>query len=243
MSTAIPTALDLEPQPRRFTRTELQQMTDWGWFNGHAADLRDGEVWESTAEGGDTRRRWSLAEYYQMSDAGWFDDQRVMLLDGEVLVMAIPKSTHVGAVRRAELALAKAFGPAFWARTQTPLEADPFTDAEPDVAVVPGSFEDYEDHHPTTALLVVEVSDATLSIDRNRKARLYARAGIQDYWIVNLVDRQVEVHRQPVEDDTQVYRHRYAQKIIARPGETVSPLAAPDAQIAVADLLPKLKTT
>src|SRR5262249_31704863 len=96
---------------------------------------------------------------------------------------------------------------------------------------------DYTDH-PTTALLVVEVSDTTLAYDRHRKASLYACVGIADYWIVNLVHNQVELYRSPAADSAQPYGFRYADATIRRPGDTVSPLAKPKARVKVADLLP-----
>jgi Uma2 family endonuclease len=102
---------------------------------------------------------------------------------------------------------------------------------------VPGKARDYS-AHPTTALFIVEISDTTLSHDRNRKGSLYAAARIQDYWIVNLVDRQLEVYRDPVPDPAQPFGMSYSQRTILAPGDTVSPLALPQAQIAVADLFP-----
>jgi Uma2 family endonuclease len=87
-------------------------------------------------------------------------------------------------------------------------------------------------------LLGVEVSDTTLAIDRGRKAGIYARAGLADYWIVNLVDRQVEVHRKPEADATSPYGYRYTEITICLARESVTPLAAPQVKIPVASLLP-----
>src|SRR5205807_2759297 len=112
------------------------------------------------------------------------------------------------------------------------------TEPEPDVSVVSGSSADYVQAHPTTAVLIVEVSDSTLRYDRGRKASLYARAGIADYWIVNLVDRRIEVYRDPVPDPTQHYGYRYSSQSVIVPPGTVTPLALPQAAIPAADLLP-----
>jgi len=92
--------------------------------------------------------------------------------------------------------------------------------------------------HPTSALLVIEVSESTLKYDRGDKASLYARAGILDYWIINLVDNQVEIYRDPVPDPTRVWGFRYASRIDLVPPAQVAPLALPGRPIAVADLLP-----
>jgi Uma2 family endonuclease len=86
--------------------------------------------------------------------------------------------------------------------------------------------------------LIVEVSETTLRYDRYRKASLYARVGIQDYWIVNLVHQQLEVRRRPVPDNSQRYGFAYGDRTILKPNEHVSPLAMPQAKILVADLLP-----
>jgi Uma2 family endonuclease len=87
-------------------------------------------------------------------------------------------------------------------------------------------------------LLIVEVSASRVSYDRHRKGSLYARASIQDYWVVNLIRRQVEIYRDPIPDATRIYGYRYGTRIDRLPQATVSPLALPQATIAVADLLP-----
>jgi Uma2 family endonuclease len=92
--------------------------------------------------------------------------------------------------------------------------------------------------HPRHAALIVEVAESSLGIDRGRKATLYARAGIPDYWIVNLVDRTLEIHREPVAAPETAAGWHYAEVRSLGPGETVSPVAAPGARIPVADLLP-----
>ncbi|MBI2370409.1 MAG: Uma2 family endonuclease, partial [Deltaproteobacteria bacterium] len=104
--------------------------------------------------------------------------------------------------------------------------------------VVPGSPRDYLDAHPTTALLVVEVADTTLVYDRDLKGSLYARAGIAEYWIVNLTDRALEVYRDPAPSPRARYGSSYQTFQRLSPPDSVSPLAAPWARIAVADLLP-----
>jgi len=101
--------------------------------------------------------------------------------------------------------------------------------------VVRGRIEDYLDTHPTSPVLIVEVADSSLAQDRHRKARLYARAGVADYWIVNLRAGVLEVYRDP--ERTAAGRWRYATVRVLEPGAVVSPLAAPRARLRVADLL------
>lgn len=119
-----------------------------------------------------------------------------------------------------------------------PLDLGQTTEPEPDILVVPGSRQQFRSAHPTTADLIVEVSDTNLSYDRHHKAGLYARAGIREYWIVNIPDRRLEVYRDPVPDPTQPFGHRNPTRIDLQPGATVSPLALPAAAVPVTDLLP-----
>src|SRR5688572_15390783 len=140
--------------------------------------------------------RWTRQEYYRMADAGLFHDRRVELIEGEVVDMPPQKNAHYTAILLVQRALEKAFGTNHTVRVQGPLDLGERSQPEPDLAVVPGSPRDYQDH-PKTALLVVEVSDTTLAFDRERKAKLFAKAGIPEFWIINLVDRVVEVYRTP----------------------------------------------
>jgi Uma2 family endonuclease len=183
-----------------------------------------------------TPRRWTREEYYRMGDLGFFHGQRVELIEGEIMVLSPQNWPHTLTVARVGEALHRVLGTGFWVRMQFPLNLST-SDPEPDVSVAAGRIEDYSDH-PTTAVLVVEVSDSTLAYDRKRKASLYARAGIADYWIVNLVDKQLEVRRDPRPDPSQHYGHGYASLTILVPPAVVNPLAAPQVSLAVADLLP-----
>jgi Uma2 family endonuclease len=177
-------------------------------------------------------RLWTREEYDKMIDTGFLaSGERVELLDGEVLQMPPLKSLHATAIQLAQEAMIRAFGPGFLVRNQMPLMIDPHSEPEPDIAVVPGTARDYRDAHPSTALLVVEVSEATLLLDRGRKKVIYARAGICDYWIVNLADGCLEVYR---DIEGSAYRSSYQ----LTPGESIAPLSAANSVIPVSDLLP-----
>jgi Uma2 family endonuclease len=106
------------------------------------------------------------------------------------------------------------------------------------VAVVAGEPLDYIAAHPSTAALVVEVADSSLRLDRRFKAAIYARAGLREYWIVNLVDRALEVHREPQAPAGAAEDSSYRSIEVLRPPSHVTPLAAPHTSIPVADLLP-----
>jgi Uma2 family endonuclease len=128
--------------------------------------------------------------------------------------------------------------PGWTVRTQLPLSLDEESSPEPDVAVVPGRPGDYRQAHPVRPALAIEVADSSLAFDRAQKGSLYARGGIQDYWIVNLVDRVVEVYREPTLDPAAAFDWRYRSATVLGPAGVVVPLAFPTSRIVVADLLP-----
>jgi Uma2 family endonuclease len=192
----------------------------------------------AAAFGSEPRTRlWTRAEFYRMAEEGWFRGQRAELIEGRVMVQSPQKWLHASTVDRVAEVVRKPW-PAgrCWVRMQLPISFGAASDPEPDVSVVAGKREDYRDH-PTTALLLVEVSDSTLIYDQTDKASLYARSGIADYWIVNLVGRQLEVYRGPEVDTTSLHSHRYGQVAVLSASDHVTPLAFPQVLIPVIDLL------
>ena len=185
-----------------------------------------------------THRRWTRAEYDRMVEVGLLtEDDRVELVDGEILTMSPHNSPHATTIDLANEALRAAFAKNGRVRVQLPLSLDAMSEPEPDLAVVEGGLRDYLADHPASALLVVEVADTTLRFARD-KGGLYARDGIREYWIVNLVDRCLEVHRGPVARSEARYGWGYSDVERYGPDATISPVAAPSAQVAVAQLLP-----
>jgi Uma2 family endonuclease len=188
---------------------------------------------------GPRRRLWTRKEYYRLSALGFFRGQRVELIEGVIVQMPAQKNFHPLTITLAQDALRAAFGPGYWVRVQASLDLRPYSVPDPDLAVVKGNPRDYQTpKNPRTALLLVEVSDTTLRYDRVVKFSLYALVGIADYWIINLVDRQLEVYRNPVPDKSQKYGWGYADEMILTAADFATPLAAPQARVAVADLLP-----
>ena len=185
--------------------------------------------------------RWTYDEWDEMVASGFFEGKRVELIDGEVIDTSPQMEVHVAGVTRAAGAMRRAFDESrYWVRVQAPLRAGHDSDPEPDVAVIRGTEEHYlKSGHPTAAVIVIEVSLESLKHDRGIKADLFASAGIADYWIVNLRQRQVEVHRKPVRDSKRKFRWRYSDISILRPDDSIAPLAARGTMIAVRDLLPK----
>ncbi|CAI4031450.1 Uma2 domain-containing protein [Nitrospira tepida] len=182
-------------------------------------------------------KRWTRQEYDRMAEAGIFSpDDRVQLIDGEIVTMTPQNSPHAAAIGKTQRVLDRIFGPNVWVRVQMPLIVDPDSEPEPDLAVVPGAPDDYRNQHPRSALLLVEVSDTTLPLDRDQKRAIYARAGVPEYWIVNLAERCLEVYRDPMSSADQPARYHASQRLTAT--DKITPLARPDASVSVADLLP-----
>jgi Uma2 family endonuclease len=152
---------------------------------------------DASAPAAPAPRRFSIDEYHRLIDAGILhEDERIELVEGVVVQMSPQKERHMRALVRLTRWLTRSLGDEYEVRPQGPLTlAD--SEPEPDVAVVRVSPGVSADAHPAHALLVIEVSDSSLSFDRTVKARVYARARIPEYWIVNLADRCVEVRRDP----------------------------------------------
>lgn len=182
--------------------------------------------------------RWTVAKYDLAYELGWFNEQRVELIDGRVVRMSPQLEPHVAAISIGVMLLPTLFGNGFTVRCQAPLHFGNRSKPEPDFSIVPGDASFHVSHGcPLSALLVIEVSDKTLSYDRGKKSALYAANGIQDYWILNLVDRQLEVHRKPISASRR--GSRFTDVIVLKPDQQVSPLMRPDLIIKVSDLLPK----
>ena len=182
-------------------------------------------------------RRWKRIEYDQLIDRGIFQPgERLELLGGQLIVREPQGGAHALGVELVAEALREAFGAAARIRVQLPVALDDESEPEPDVSVVGGPLADADPALPSGALLIVEVSDSSLALDRTEKASLYARAGIADYWILNLVERVLEVHREPTLESTAPYGWRYSLVHRLGAGDVISPLAAPRSWISVARL-------
>lgn len=180
--------------------------------------------------------QWTKAQYYNMGDMGWFDNARVELVDGEIIQMSPVSAPHWTAVVLANEALRKVFAAGYLVVVQNSFDGGPRSELQPDIAVLAGQPRDYAQALPSRAALIVEVSLTTLAYDRTRKASLYAQAGVEDYWIVNLNVGQVEVHRRPGALPDGGFG--YADVINYQLGQAIAPLAMPHDAVAVADLLP-----
>jgi Uma2 family endonuclease len=184
-------------------------------------------------------KRWARVEYERLVDLAVFQPgDRVELIGGQLVVQEPQGSPHAVAAGLAEDALRAAFGSGWVVRVQMPVALDDESEPEPDVAVCAGRPRDYLAGHPTRPVLVVEVAEASLAFDREHKGSLYARAGVPDYWIVNLVDRVLEVYRDPTSSAGAPYGWHFSTRLRLRAADVVQPLAARQFHIPIADLLP-----
>ncbi|WP_026100261.1 Uma2 family endonuclease [Fortiea contorta] len=179
-------------------------------------------------------RLWTVEEYHRMAEAGIFAvDERVELLEGKIIWMIAKGTAHRSAVGRTYKLLEKRLGHQVWISIQDPVKLNEQSEPEPDVAVVKIDPLDYADHHPTPSevYLLIEVADSSLKLDCETKGKAYAKAGISDYWVLDVVSRQLHVFRQPTEDG-------YQSAEILTENMNISPLEFPDLQIGVFEMLP-----
>jgi len=192
------------------------------------------------ADWGPRPMKWTREQYYELGKLGFFQDRRVELIFGEIVEMSPIGWLHVVGCRKTAELMERVFAGIGWVSRADPVNLGD-SDPQPDIAVIPGEFDEHATH-PTTALLIVEVSDATLDGDLTIKAELYATANFADYWVLDLVNRQLHVLRDPVALPAGLGATAYRTHATFNATDTVSPLAAPHVAISVADLLPALQT-
>jgi Uma2 family endonuclease len=174
-------------------------------------------------------RALTRAEYEQLVHRGVFDDASVELLRGRVVNMSPQGDRHRIAVRRLARLFIRGLGDRAAVDVQASYAASDTSKPEPDVAVLPPG--DDVASSARLAWLVVEVAETSLARDRGVKARLYAAAGIREYWIVNLIDDVIEVYREPGPDG-------YARSTRHSPGDSLPVAGFTDVVVRVEDVLP-----
>lgn len=185
-------------------------------------------------------RRLDLDEYHRLIEIGFFgEDERVELIEGVLHRMSPKGPSHAGVLSRMLRLFITELGERAEVRAQDPI-TDPHSvsEPEPDLVLAVPRGDNYVSRHPQPqeVLLVIEVADSSLAADRGIRKQVYAAAGIEDYWIVNLVDGQVEVYREPklLADSTATYQ----QQTIHKADDIVALLHFPDCEVDVAALLP-----
>ena len=166
-----------------------------------------------------------------MAELGMFEDQKVELLGGLVVEMSPQGNPHTEVLARLNELLVRRLHDRARVVPASSFELSEYSEPEPDIALVARRDYSKDGPNPADAFLLIEVSQSSLRKDRLIKAGLYAAAGVPEYWIVNLEDDQLEVHRAPTADG-------YAEVSIHRSGDRVAPVVFPDVSVAVAELIP-----
>jgi len=184
---------------------------------------------------GDYKYRLSTEQYYKMSEAGIFgdDDKRVELIDGEVYFMEPPGPMDSRGGLRLFRLLDRVLGEEFFVTYEEPISIVDGTEPQPDLSIAKGPVSDYDEKHPVAGdlIVVIEISKSSLASDRKRKLGLYAYSGIPEFWIVNLVDKQVEVYSVPVGET-------YSETKIYKAGDNLPLSFAPGKSLPVAEFVP-----
>jgi Uma2 family endonuclease len=179
------------------------------------------------------RHKFTVDEYHKMAENGVLtEDDRVELIDGEIIDMAPIGELHFGHVNRFNAVFSRRFVDRAVVHIQNPVRLGSHREPQPDVVLLKYREDYYQARMPTPedVLLLVEVADSSLDYDRHTKIPLYSEAGILEYWIVNLVEDHILVYRNPGPAG-------YGVVQVLRRGDTICPLAFPDVEIAVSDLL------
>ncbi len=167
-----------------------------------------------------TAKRFSIEEYHQLIELNFIKEgDRIELIEGELIEMVAKGFKHCACTDALNIELIRLLGDRAIIRSQNPITLANLSEPEPDLAIVNGKAQDFFTRHPTAAdvLLIIEVSDSTLSYDQMTKLKMYANAGINHYWIVNLQVNQLETYSEP-------YTHRgiYGTSQIYLPDRSVT---------------------
>jgi Uma2 family endonuclease len=179
------------------------------------------------------KKLFTVDEYYRMAEVGILaPDDRVELIEGEIIQMSPIGVKHASDVDRATAVFYSKLGKRVIARVQGPVRLDDYSEPQPDISLLKPREDFYRSRQPAPedVLLEVEVSDTTIRYDSGRKLGVYAKAGIQEYWIEDLNRDVLLVFRDPE-------GRRYKTQLTLARGESISPLAFPDVVFAVEELL------
>jgi Uma2 family endonuclease len=167
-------------------------------------------------------------EYDQLVELGAFQGEHIELLEGVLVPMSPIGPPHGSSIQKLNALLVPVLAGRAAVRIQSPFAALELSEPEPDVTVVP--LGEYADAHPDRAHLIIEVAESSLSVDRGIKQRLYAACGVPEYWIVNLVERRVEVYTEPREG-------AYGRLESYEHGQTLRPMRFPDVEVPVSAIM------
>lgn len=183
------------------------------------------------------RFEWTAELLYKLDGAGVFGDSRIELIEGEVYEMSPIGPRHAAITAKVTATLNRVFAVGYVTFPQNPVKLSGRSVPQPDVMVLRGTYRDFYETLPETAVLMVEVADSTLLTDRRDKTSLYARYAIQELWIVNVAESEVEVYRQPRVDPSATYGFSYGFRQVLGREDAVVALEMPEVSIPIADLL------
>lgn len=180
--------------------------------------------------------RFTTPEFERLVESGFFGrNPRLELIEGEIVPMPAMNTPHGNGIMFSTNELVRVFGDTHLVRVQCPINLTLYSQPQPDFALIRKGGD--VSSHPATADLVIEVSDTSLAYDRDEKASLYAAAGIQEVWILNVLDRRLEVMREPARHPGRTFEHAYTTVSLHGPDESVSPLFHADRRVRVGDML------
>ena len=176
--------------------------------------------------------KFTVDEFVRLAEVGILDSHdRIELLNGELIIMHAIGYRHGQAVTNLNTEFGEQARRRYKISPQNPVELEEYSAPQPDITLVPLSRQNKRHPTPSEVFLIVEVADSSLQYDRGEKMRAYAAVGVREFWILNLEDDQLEIHRQP---EGSAYR-----ELLTIPADgTASPLAFPDVSIALSDIIP-----
>lgn len=187
-----------------------------------------------------SRRKFTIDEYHKLVDLGFFpEDDRIELIRGEIIEMAPKRTPHSVCNSCLWKQLYELIGKQAEIRVQEPIILPSNSEPEPDVVIANKKPDNYLAAHPKAEeiILVIEIADSTLKYDRETKLSLYADAGIDNYWIVNLVDNYLEVYSEPFSDSKGKFDYR--TKNIVLPEEKIAIPGLIDTNLTLASVFPQ----
>lgn len=186
-----------------------------------------------------TAKRFTIQEYHRLTELGFFQEgDRIELIQGEIIQMAAKGTAHSVCSTFLQQELFTRLGKRVTLRSQEPIILDDNSEPEPDLVLARNRSDKYLVSHPTPedVILVIEIADSSLRYDREVKLPLYAKSGIADYWIFNLVNNTLECYAEPYQDKGESFGYRHRRVVLAN--EAVSLPGFSDILLDLAEIFP-----
>jgi Uma2 family endonuclease len=184
-------------------------------------------------------KSFTLEEYHQLTEIGFLkEDDHIQLINGELIEMVSKGRSHETCLRNLLRELPKVIKDRATLQSQAPISIPPKSEPEPDFAIIKNRDDNYLSSHPegSDILLIIEVADSSIDYDQKVKIPLYAKAGIVDYWIFNLLDNCLECYSEPYQNKQSEFG--YSSKRIVLPNQVISLPCFPDLQLDLSKIFP-----